>query len=266
MRRCAVCNLLRPLPSRASPTVIPVPDILLIPYGTSEWSPDGIAVEGFTARSLRLRTAFPCAAINRAAREPLRFNNSRYDRAFAPNTQADATDEAGFVRDYLKGLCRPWDNLAAGFIDTYFRVLSEVVDEHRNALAERLAPYAGLYDYRDWLFSAPKPLPRAHLHAPPLDAAPAGGPADFVRVDFAFWLGDRLVAAQSAGSALTPKKAREQADRLRLAGVEVLPLEGRDLAGDKARDFFTRLLGPSGLAFWDGDVLPAGPFRTALDE
>ena len=159
--------------------MIPVPDILLIPYGTSEWSPDGIAVEGFTARSLRLRTAFPCVAINRAAREPLRFNNGRYDRAFAPNTQADATDEAGFVRDYLKGLCRPWDNLAAGFVDTYFRVLSEVVDEHRNALAERLAPYAGLYDYRDWLFSAPKPLPRAHLHAPPLDAAPTGGPADF---------------------------------------------------------------------------------------
>jgi hypothetical protein len=45
-----------------------------------------------------------------------------------------------------------------------------------------------------------------------------------------------------------------------------VPLEGRDLAGDKARDFSTRLLGPSGLAFWDGDVLPAGPFRTALDE
>lgn len=246
--------------------MIPVPDILLIPYGTAEWSPDGMAVEGFTARSLRLRTAFPCAAINRAARQPLRFNNSRYDRAFAPNAQAGATGEAGLVRDYLKGLCRPWDNLAAGFIDTYFRVLSEVIDEHRDALAERLAPYAGLYDYRDWLFSAPKPLPRAHLHAPPLDAAAAGGPADFVRVEFAFWLGGRLVAAQSAGSALTPKKAREQADRLRLAGVEVLPLEARDLAGDKARDFFTRLLGSSCLTFWDGDVLPAGPFRTALDD
>jgi hypothetical protein len=244
--------------------VIPVPNILLIPYGTAEWSPDGIAVEGFTARSLRLRTAFPCAAINRAAREPLRLNNSRYDRAFAQSASADTTDEAGIVRDYLKGLCQPWDKLAAGFIDTYFRVLSAIIDEHRDALAERLAPYQGLYDYRDWLFSAPKPLPRAHLHAPPLDAA--GGPADFVRVDFAFWLGDRLVAVQSAGSALTPKRAREQADRLRLAGIQVVPLEARDLAGDKAHEFFTRLLGSSGLAFWNNDVLPAGPFRTALDE
>jgi hypothetical protein len=246
--------------------VISVPDILLIPYGTAEWSAGGIAVEGFSDRSLRLRTAFPCAAINRAAREPLRLNNSRYDRAFAQSASADTTDETGIVRDYLKGLCRPWDNLAAGFLDAYFRVLSDTIDEHREALAERLAPYQGLYDYRDWLFSAPKPLPRAHLYAPPQDAAPAGGPADFVRVDFAFWLGDRLVAAQSAGSALTPKKAREQADRLRLAGIEVVPLDARDLAGGKARDFFTRLLGPSGLAFWESDVLPTGPFRTALDE
>jgi hypothetical protein len=245
--------------------VLLVPNVLLIPYGTAEWSLDGVAIDGFTGRSLRLRTAFPCAAVNRAARESLRLNNSRYDRAFAPAAQAGDAGEAGIVLDYLKGLCRPWDNLAAGFLDAYFRFLSDVIDEQRNALAARLAPYAGLYDYRDWLFSAPKPLPRAHLHAPK-EAEAAGAPDDFVRVDFAFWLGDGLVAAQSAGSALTPKKAREQADRLRLAGIEIVPLEARDLAGGKARDFFTRLLGPSGLACWEGDVLPAGPFRTALDE
>jgi hypothetical protein len=247
--------------------MIPVAHVLLIPYGTAEWSLDGIAVEGFTSGALRLRTAFPCAAVNRLAREPLRLNNSRYDRAFAPAVQAaGAADETGLVHDYLKGLCRPWDNLATQFLDAYFRFLSEVIEEQRDALAERLAPYAGLYDYRDWLFSAPKPLPRAHLHAPQ-DGAAAGAPfgaADFVRVDFAFWLGDRLVAVQSAGSALTPKKAREQTDRLRLAGVEVVPFSPGDLAGGKAREFFGRILGPSGAAFWDGDVLPAGPFRTAL--
>lgn len=246
--------------------MITVPDILLIPYGTAEWSLEGIAIEGFTGRSLRLRTAFPCAAVNRAACEPLRLNNSRYDRAFAPAAQPGASDEAGLVRDYIKGLCRPWDNLAAGLLDAYFRVLSDVLDEQRDDLTGRLAPYEGLYNYRDWLFSAPKPLPRAHLHAPADTTGAPGGPADFVRVDFAFWLGDRLVAAQSAASALTPKKAREQADRLRLAGIEVMPLETRDLTGDKARDFFQRLFGPSGLAFWEGDVLPAGPFRMALDE
>jgi hypothetical protein len=236
--------------------------VLLIPYGTAEWSLDGVAIEGFTGRSLRLRTAFPCAAVNRAAREPLRLNNSRYDRAFAPTAQAGDAGEAGIVLDYLKGLCRPWDNLAAGFLDAYFRFLSDVIDEQRDALAARLAPYAGLYDYRDWLFSAPKPLPRAHLHAP-RDAGTPGAPDDFVRVDFAFWLGDRLVAAQSAGSALTPKKAREQTERLRMAGVEVVSLSPPDLAGVKARELFARILGPSG-TFWDGDVLPAGPFRTAL--
>jgi hypothetical protein len=85
-----------------------------------------------------------------------------------------------------------------------------------------------------------------------------------VRVDFAFWLGDRLVAAQSAGSALTPKKARDQADRLRLAGIEVVAFAAADLTAGKARDLFARILGSAGLAFWEGDVVPAGPFRTTL--
>lgn len=246
--------------------VFPVPNVLLIPYGTAEWSMDGIGIVGFTAGGLRLRTAFPCAAVDRAAREPLRLNNSRYDRAFAPTTPADATDQAGLVRDYLKGLCRPWDNLATQFLDTYFQFLSDLIDEQRDVLTERLAPYAGLYDYKDWLYSAPTPLPRAHLHAPQNAGAAAapGGAADFVRVDFAFWLGDRLVAAQSAGSALTPKKAREQADRLRLAGIDVVSFGAADLAGGKARDLFTRVLGSSGLVFWESDVLPSGPFRTSL--
>jgi hypothetical protein len=247
--------------------MIPVPHVLLIPYGTAEWSLDGIAVEGFTSSALRLRTAFPCAAVNRLAREPLRLNNSRYDRACAPAVQAaGAADETGLVRDYLKGLCRPWENPATQFIDAYFHFLTEVIEEQRDVLAERLAPYAGLYDYRDWLFSAPKPLPRAHLHAPHdgMAQGASANAADFVRVDFAFWLGDRPVAVQSAGSALTPKKAREQTDRLRLAGVEVVPFSPGDLAGGKAREFFGRILGPAGAAFWEGDVLPAGPFRTAL--
>ncbi len=249
-----------------------VPDVLLIPYGVAEWSPDGISLEGFSARTLRLRTVFPCAAINRAARTPLRFNNSRYDFGFAPSAQAGA-DEAGVVEEYLKGLCRPWDNLSTQFLDAYFRFVSHLIEEQRDVLTSRLQPYAGLYDYRDWFFSAPKPLPRAHLHAPEgggISTAGASGTAgatgvaaDFVRVDFAFWLGDRLVAAQSAQSLLTPKRAKEQTDRLRLASIEVIMFGPADLTGGKARDLFTHLLGPS-LAFWEGHVLPAGPFRPSL--
>jgi hypothetical protein len=242
--------------------MISLPDVLLIPYGTAEAPPDGIAVEGFTTRSLRLRAPFPCAAVNRLARHPLRLNNSRYDLGSTPDVQAVAGDRAAVLRVYLKSLCRPWDNLATGFLDAYFGFVADAIERNAGALAERLAPYAGLYDPRDWLFSAPKPLPRAHLHAPPASGA-EGSAADFIRVDFAFWLGDRLVAAQSAGAALTPRKAKEQAERLRLAGVEVIPFGPADLARDGGRDLFARILGPC-LAFWEGDVLPAGPFRTAL--
>ena len=242
-------------------------DVILIPYGVAEWSPDGLAIEGFSTRTLRLRTTFPCAAINRAAREPLRFNTSRYESSFAPSVQAGAGDDATLVKDYLKGLCRPWDKLATQFLDAYFACLSDLIEEHSDVLAGRLAPFAGLYKPADWLFSAPKPLPRAHLHAPressALRATTAIDPADFVRVDFAFWLGDRLVAAQSSQSALTPKKAKEQADRLATAGIETVTFAPTDLAGARARDLFTRLLGSSA-AFWEGQPLPVGPFRASL--
>ena len=242
---------------------VTVPDVLLIPYGVADWSPDGITLEGFSTRALRLRAAFPCAAINRAARAPLRFNNSRYDLGLAPNAQAGATDDAALVKEYLKGLCRPWDNLSTQFLDAYFRLVSDLLDEQRDALAARLEPYAGLYNYSDWFFSASKPLPRAHLHAPLDRSAGAAGASDFARVDFAFWLGDRLVAAQSSQGFLTPKKAKEQTDRLRVAGIDVVTFGPTDLAGGKAREFFTSLLG-SALASWESEVLPSGPFRPML--
>ncbi len=249
---------------------VAVPDVLLIPYGIAEWSADGISLEGFSARTLRLRAAFPCAAVNRAHREPLRFNNSRYEFGFAPNAQAGAADEAALIKDYLKGLCRPWDNVSTQFLDAYFQFASDLIEEQRNVLAARLEPFAGLYNYKDWFFSAPKPLPRAHLYAPEGGGIGAAGAsstsaADFVRVDFAFWLGDRLVAAQSSQGFLTPKKAKEQTERLHLAGVQVIPFGAADLAGSKARDLFTRLLGSS-LAFWQSEALPSGPFRPVLLE
>ena len=241
-------------------------DVLLIPYGVAEWSPEGVSLEALTARGLRLRTAFPCAAINRPVHEPLRFNNSRYEFGLVPEAQAGTSDERTVLKDYLKGLCRPWDNVSTRFLDAYFQVVSDVIEEQRSFLSERLAPFAGLYDYKDWFFSAPKPLPRAHLHAPPEGSAAGaiGGAAEFARVDFAFWLGDRIVAAQSPGSFLTPRKATEQADRLRMAGVEVVPFGPADLQGSKAGDFFQSLLGPSALSFWDDEALPAGPFRSSL--
>jgi hypothetical protein len=242
------------------------PDVLLIPYGVAEWSPDGISLDGFTGRGLRLRTACPCAAINRAAREPLRFNNSRYDFGFAPGAAAGAQDEASVLKEYLKGLCKAWDNVSVQFLDAYFRFAADAIEQHADVLAARLAPYAGLYDPKDFLFSAPKPLPRGHVHAPASGArAPAAAmdPADFLRVDFAFWLGDRVVAAQSAQSFLTPKRAKEHTDRLRLAGVDVHLFGPADLAGDRAEKFFTRLLGPTA-TFWESEPLPSGPFRSAL--
>ena len=241
-----------------------IQDVLLIPYGTADWSFAGLAVEGFTSRTLRLAAAFPCAVIDLRGHEPLRLNNSRYALGFIPDLQGGA-DPAGIVQDYLKRLCSPWDRLSQRFLDAYFGFLAETIEENREVLRGRLEPYAGLYDYRDWLFSAPKPLPRAHLFAPQIPGSAVIDRANFVPVDFAFWLGCGVRAVVSAQSAPTPRKAKEQGDRLRQAGIEVVTLGPTDLA-DARRDVFRRILSPTP-AFWEGETLPTGPFRpAALDE
>ena len=244
--------------------VLAVQDLLLIPYGTAEWSFAGVSVEGFTSRTLRLAAPFPCAVVDLRRREPLRLNNSRYDLGLVPDLQG-GTDPAGIVRDYLKRLCSPWDRLSQGFVDAYFGFLAETVEQNREVLRGRLAPYAGLYDYRDWLFSAPKPLPRAHLFAPQAPGSAVIDRADFVHVDFAFWLGRGLRAVVSAQSAPTPRKAKELADRLRQAGIDAVTLQPTDLDAS-GRNFFEKVLSPIP-AFWESETLPMGPFRpVALDE
>ena len=129
-------------------------------------------------------------------------------------------------------------------------------------MRERLAPFAGLYDAAHWLFSAPRPFPRAHLFAPLAQPSATLSPDDFVAVDFAFFLGPALVAMLPAQSGLTPKKARERSERLGRAGVHVATFGAADLDAG-ASILFSRALSPRLPAFWDSDPVPMGPFRPA---
>jgi hypothetical protein len=182
--------------------------------------------------------------------EPLRLNTSAYERSLAPDLQLTGEGLAVFVRDYLKRLCRPWDGQSAKFLDWYFASLAAHVDANRAPLTARLGAAAGLFRADDWLFSAPIPLPRAHLLAD-----------DPIQIDFAFWLGDRFAAARSAAATTTPRKAAGQDARLRAAGVEVVRFAPHDLAAP-CSPLFGRLL-PT--PFWTGQKMPMGPFRPGLE-
>ena len=221
-------------PSTASGT-------LVIPYGLAELPP-GCPADWSTASPL----PFPCELIDAGAGRPLKLNNGRYGGDF-PAGSADPFDA---IRQHLSGLCGTWSRTPQRFLEHYFTEVEAVVEEARDELSLILSPYHGLFTYRDWRYSAPKPLPRAFL---PLSDA-------FLQVEFAFWLGDRLLAVQSELGALTPRAAAERTARLARAGIESVSYGLADLVpGNRA--LLTQILGRQGLAFWSGEILPAGPLR-----
>jgi hypothetical protein len=212
---------------------------LLIPYGIAELPANWAAASP---------PPFPCDLIDVAAGRALKLNNSHYGGDF-PAGSADPFDA---VRQHLLGLCGTWSRTPQRFLDYYFGEVESIVEEMRDELSRILAPYRGLFTYRDWRYSAQKPLPRAFLPLPEPDG--------FVQVEFAFWLGDRLLAVQSESGALTPRAAAERTARLARAGIESVSYGAGDLApGDRA--LITRMLGRQGLAFWSGETLPTGPLR-----
>ncbi len=239
--------------------------IRLVPFAVDSWSPDGIHVVRQARAGLELDCPFPCVAVDTSGRVPLRLNNTRFDLEGMPDLTDSGGSEAIFIRDLVKRQCKPWDPQGHRLVDRYFEVLDELLLAHGDAVNEALAPFHGLYDAKHWLFSAPRPYPRAHLLAPADHVAALLSPEDFVMVDFAFFLGPAIVALLPAQSGLTPRKARERQDRLIRAGVKVVTFTPGDLAGD-ARDFFCRALGPRLPCFWEGDPLPVGPFRPAAIE
>jgi hypothetical protein len=237
-----------------------LPGIRLMPFATDAWSPDLVRFTRQTRAGLEIAAPFPCVALDLASRTTLRLNNTRFDTDGMPDLSGSGGSEAMFIRDLIKRQCRPWDPQGHRLVDRYFEVLDELVRMHKTALAEKAAPFSGLYDANHWLFSAPRPYPRAHLFAPLEHPAPTLTPDDFVMVDFAFFLGPRLVAMLPAQSGLTPRKARERLERLERGGISVMSYGMTDL-GDDAVTFFTHALTPRLPQFWSEDPIPMGPFR-----
>ena len=246
--------------------LVPLPNTRLIPYGTTRWSREGLVIAKLGPR-LVLSSDFPCAVIDRNNAEPLRLNTSRYEPSLAPDLTLGGSDQFDFIRDYLKRLCGPWDGLSQRFLNWYFAAVTDQVRRNEAMLTERLGATRGLYRVSDWAFSAPKPLPRAHLFAPVLEPdAAAGDNADYIEVPFAFWLGDKLMAVRPREAALTPRKAASETARLQAAGIELTAFSAAEL-GDVSSPLFARILAPPRDAFWQGQALPMGPFRpTGLDD
>jgi hypothetical protein len=238
-----------------------IPDVILVPYGADSWSVQAVCIKRFSDGAVRLGAPFPCAAINKINKKPLRLNSEAF--SVAPNFNApQGRMPLTIVSDHLKSFCRTWDKLSLRFLDGYFEHLANMLKVHRDAITTKLAPFAGLYAVEDWAFSAPKPLPRAHLYAPRNSSA-VWDTDDFVQVDFAFWLGERMVAVLSQPEILTPVKARERLARLEQAGVAAVHFTAGDLAKDPTA-LFNRIIGDFVALLEGAGTVPIGPFRPQI--
>ncbi|MGH7040796.1 MAG: hypothetical protein ACREFY_01530 [Acetobacteraceae bacterium] len=219
----------------------------------------------------------------------LRLNTEPLPAGAMVGTMATAADHAArlaAMRRWLEGLCGDYAPARRRFVAVYCDLLAAAIAAHRAELAAGLARFDGLYAPEDWLWSAPRPLPRAWV--PAMDGLAAAGPAvgelsmsgptmggpaagepaagELVFAEIAFRLGNGPLALVLA------EPEREAA--LRTRGIPVCRIGPDVLAGGAAAlgDVLGSQLGPILEAgpgeklprFRPGECLPVSPFRRAV--
>jgi hypothetical protein len=236
-------------------------DVIVVPYGVDSWSIDELVINSSGNGTISVHAPFPCAIIDTSKKKALRLNSEVFSVAANFNAPQGATPLT-VLSDHLKGLCRTWDRLSLRFLDGYFAHIANMLRVHRDIIETKLAPFAGLYIAEDWTFSAPKPLPRAHLYAPRNEGA-SRVTENFVQVDFAFRLGDRMVAVLSKPGSVTPARANERVARLEQAGVTTVHFTAQDIEKEPMV-LFDRIIGDFGALIESAGIVPISPFRPQI--
>jgi hypothetical protein len=179
--------------------------------------------------------------------------NSDTGQRFAPERLAELPDRDAMLAALEEETARQLDLFAKHprrFLDLYFAFVAARARAEKAALQERLAWSDGLFDHRDWVFSALRPLPRARLAS--VDGTrlkPLGGV-----VDFAFWTGNEAVTVE-IGSARASQSSAEASPGV--APVRLAPGDLESVASCFSPSRFPEIF----FTFWWGEAWPASPFR-----
>jgi hypothetical protein len=171
--------------------------------------------------------------------EPLRLNSEPIPPDAMPLIASDHAARVAAAIEWLHSQCGDYAPLRRQFITSYFAFIAEEIGAHRREITERLAPYDGLYQADDLVWSALRPLPRGWV--------PVGD--QYLPVDIVFWDGTQPIPIELG----TRETQREQA--LTAAGVRVHRIEPNAL---QLPEMFR--------GFWRRDTLPSSPFRRLIAE
>ena len=207
-----------------------------LPYGL-ERLPSGLGADD---------ARLPGAVLGAA---PLRLNSEPLPPAFFPPNDDSHAVRVAALADWLNAACGDYAPLRRRFVALYLAFVAAHLRRHRDALAERLRRFDGLFRPEDFFWSALRPLPRAFVSV---------GQGRLL-VDFVFWDGRQLIAVM-----IGDENAKNDA-ALAVAGASVHRITAADLGGDPAA-VIEKSLPESVRDFWTGEVLPLSPFRRAIGQ
>ena len=218
---------------------------LLIPFGRPKWDIGKIRISGVSTTATYFESETPCVYIDMEQRRPLRL--AAFRKCFPdefPSTDPKLNDPEStiaYIRDHLKTHCEVQTDAERRFLDHYFE---HIVTAAREPTGGRLSKPA-------FLFAAPLPLPQAHLYLQnPFDDIFTFVPSKMVKVDFAFWTGNEIVAVEIDGGSHLGSENHVTKDRALLrAGVHLVHILNKEVFeyGDKV---ISQLLPTSVAHYW----------------
>ncbi len=235
-------------------------DTLLIPFGTNKWSDRRLNVEDDGS----FQCMAPHVLVGKSKREALRLNSGQYEFMEPPDHRElrDPADQLEFVLNHMKIHCDLWGKFQKLFLDRYVQFIAAHVEENKARLGELVKSFGSLYQYRDWMFSALRPLPQAHFNV--ADGAYASD--DLIAADFAFWGKDGGIALYLISSPHRNSARQRRYDRLEAAGITVVEIEQSCVQPDQ-QTVFEAQLPDTFQTFWQEEPFPSGPFKSnALGE
>lgn len=174
----------------------------------------------------------------------LRLNTEPLPAAVMAEAAGDHAARVAALGRWLAAQCGDYAAARRRFVAAWCDMPAAAIAAHRAELEAGLARFGGLYAPEDWLWSAPRPLPRAWLPAP-------GGHV-FAEVAFRLETGPlALVLAET-----------EREGALRAAGIPVCRIGPEVLARGTAA--LGAALPAAFGRFWVGERLPRSPFRRPL--
>lgn len=202
-----------------------ITDHLIIPFGVPKWDIDKIRITGVSTTATFFESETPIAYIDKNKKRPLILAD--YKRLWHDLDAENPRDKVIEIFKRLAGLCDRRSSYERRWLFSYFcAMFSEFI---------LWGPRLNNEESDDYFFFAKMPLPQAHLYLEdPLLTDRSyekiraqlyrPTPPDYmVKVDFAFWTGEKLVAVEIDGSEPQGYENDVRRDRrLRRAGVDVI--------------------------------------------